>query len=312
MTGPGRNLRRLDLNLLVAFDALLAERSVTRAADRLSVGQPAMSASLAKLRKFFGDPLLVRQGRGLVPTTVAEDLAVPIREALERIESAIESRRRFDPRIDRHTFTIMASDYALLLLLSSLLDELAVEAPNVRINIVPHVANYEEMVLRSKVDLLIAPQEVVESSTGLQSHTLLTDRFVCAIDRDHPLVGKSMSAEQFQTLPYVGYHLTLASSIPERQLSARGVARRIEVATQSFVVQPLILRGTRSFALVPLRLVEHLAETAGIRWVETPFDLGAIITETMFWAQRVESDQAHRWLRERVALAADALASISQ
>lgn len=311
MAGQSRNLQRLDLNLLVAFDALLAERSVTRAAARLSVGQPAMSASLAKLRKFFGDPLLVRQGRGLVPTTVAEDLALPIREALERIESVIESRRRFDPHIDRHTFTIMASDYALLLLLSGLLDELAVEAPNVRINIVPHVAGFEEMVLRSEVDLLIAPLEVIETPTELHAHTLLHDRFVCAIDRNHPTVGESMSVEQFQTLPYVAYHLTLASSVPERRLSVRGVTRRIEVATQSFVVQPLILRGTRSFALVPLRLVEHFAEIAGIRWVEPPFELDAVITEAMFWAPRAESNQAHRWLRERVAAAATATADSS-
>jgi len=194
------------------------------------------------------------------------------------------------------------------LLLSGLLDELAVEAPNVRINIIPHVATYEEMVLRSEIDLLIAPREVVEPLTALHAQTLLSDRFVCAIDRDHPQVGESMSVAQFPTLPYVAYHLTLASSVPARRLSARGVTRRIEVTTESFVVQPLILRGTQSFALVPLRLVEHFAEIAGIRWVEPPFELEAIITEAMFWAPRVESNQAHRWLRERVAGAAAALA----
>ncbi|MGV9675552.1 LysR family transcriptional regulator [Nocardia sp. NPDC003482] len=302
-----RDLLRLDLNLLVAFDALITERSVTRAAERLSVGQPAMSASLAKLRKFFDDPLLVRQGRALVPTTVAEDLIVPIREALERVESVIESRRRFDPRHDRRTFTIMASDYMLVLVLSRVLDELAVEAPNVQINIVPHVPGYEEMVLRSEIDLLILPRELILSSARLRSEPLLTDRFVCAIDRDHPDVTDHMTGEQFRSLPYVAYHVGPIPSAPERQLTARGVRRDVEVATQSFVVLPLILRGTRFFALVFLRLVRHFADSAGIRWVEPPFALDPI-TEAMFWAPRADSDPAHRWLRDRIAAAAATLA----
>jgi DNA-binding transcriptional LysR family regulator len=295
-----RSLHRLDLNLLLAFDALLAERNVTRAADRLSVGQPAMSASLAKLRRFFGDPLLIREGRGLVATAVAEDLIVPIREALDRVEAAIDSRCAFDPRTDRHTFTVMASDYMLLLLLTGLLDQMALEAPNVRIKVVPpHVDDFEQPLLRSKIDLLILPHGYVPSPSALHSAPLLSDRFVCAIDTRHPDVGAHMTKQQFRTLPYIAYHTVSHPSVPERQLRARGIDRPVEVATQSFVVLPLMLTGTRFFALVHQRLAERFADQAAIRWVDPPFAMDPI-EETLFWAPASHTDPAHRWLRTRI------------
>ena len=133
-----KQLHRLDLNLLLAFDVLIAECNVTRAAERMSIGQPAMSASLMRLRKFFGDPLLVREGRSLVPTSRALGLIEPIREALDTIESTVRISREFDPRTDHRTFTLMASDYVLLLLLSRLLAELEVEAPNIRFTVRPY------------------------------------------------------------------------------------------------------------------------------------------------------------------------------
>ena len=120
-------VRRLDLNLLLAFEALIAERSVTRAAKRMSVGQPAMSASLARLRTFFGDPLLVRKGRSLVPTPRALELTASFQEALDLIDSTLRASRGFDPQTAHRTFTVMASDYVLLLLLGPLVAELEAE-----------------------------------------------------------------------------------------------------------------------------------------------------------------------------------------
>jgi DNA-binding transcriptional LysR family regulator len=126
-------VRRLDLNLLLAFEALMAERSVTRAAERMSVGQPAMSASLARLRTFFGDPLLVRDGRSLVPTPRALELTASFEEALDLIDSALRTSHSFDPRTAHRAFTVMASDYVLLLLLGPLVAKLEAEAPNLRL-----------------------------------------------------------------------------------------------------------------------------------------------------------------------------------
>jgi DNA-binding transcriptional LysR family regulator len=155
-------LNRIDLNLLVAFDALMSERNVTRAAERLSIGQPAMSASLARLRKLLDDPILVREGAGLAPTPIAESLIGPVHEALVLIESALGTRRSFEPERDERTFSIIASDYVVLVLLQSLFTELAAEAPHVRIHVTPVVPDFLDQLRRGSTDLVILPREVAE------------------------------------------------------------------------------------------------------------------------------------------------------
>ena len=181
-------LHRLDLNLLLAFDALISERNVTKAAERMSVGQPAMSASLARLRKFFDDPLLVRQGRSLVPTTRALGLIEPIREALDTIESTVRANREFDPRTNHRTFTLMASDYVLLLLLGPLLAELEVEAPNLCFTVRPIAADFAEQINSSRLDLLVFPEELVPDDMQANSERLFTDRLLSherSVSRQH-------------------------------------------------------------------------------------------------------------------------------
>ncbi|GAB3572656.1 LysR family transcriptional regulator [Amycolatopsis endophytica] len=299
-------LYRLDLNLLLAFDALMAECSVTRAAERMSVGQPAMSASLSRLRRFFDDPLLVREDRSLVPTTRALQLIEPLRDALDLVESTIRSGRRFDPGADHRQFTLMASDYVLLILLGPLLAELEVEAPNLRFTVRPIAADFGEQVSRSQLDLLIFPDELVPEDLQASSEKLFTDRLVCAVDRDHPEIGERITEEQFRTLPYVSFAGTSLRTISELRFRELGIDRPIEIGTQSFVIQPFMLRGTRLMALLHERLGRYFAERAGIRLLDPPFTIGTM-TESMFWSPRAETDPAHRWLRNRVARAAAAL-----
>ncbi|MBY8862283.1 LysR family transcriptional regulator [Nocardia sp. CA2R105] len=301
-----RDLQRVDLNLLVAFDALMAERSVTRAAERMAVGQPAMSASLARLRKLFNDPLLVRDGRVFVPTPVAESLTGPIRQSLSIMEGALGRRRTFDPTVDQQTFTLLASDYVLLVLLKSLLSEVAAEAPRVRINVRPISGDYADQLRRGQIDLFIVPREIERSDTPLLSEDLFHDRLVCAVDVDHPEVGDAITREQFQTLPYLAYDGGPLPSAAQLQLRARGAERAIDVTTQSFVVAPLMLRGTRFLTLVHERLGRSLATQAQIRLLEPPVVLTPI-TEAMFWSPRHQDSPAHRWLRERIRQSAEML-----
>ncbi|MDJ0105034.1 LysR family transcriptional regulator [Rhodococcus erythropolis] len=301
-----RDLQRVDLNLLVAFDALMSERSVTRAAERLAVGQPAMSASLSRLRKLFDDPLLVRDGRTFVPTQVAESLAVPIRQSLAIMEGALGRRRAFDAAVDSQTFTLLASDYVLLVLLSSLLSDLATEAPNVRFNVRPISGDYSDQLRRGQIDLFILPREIERSGIPLQSEDLFQDRLVCGVDVDHPDIGESISRRQFETLPYLSYDGGLLPSAGQQQLRARGIDRVIDVTTQSFVVAPLLLRGTRFVTLVYERLGRSLAAQANIRLLAPPIELSPI-TEAMFWSPRHEDNPAHQWLRERIRQAASTI-----
>jgi DNA-binding transcriptional LysR family regulator len=296
-------VRRLDLNLLLAFESLMAERSVTRAAERMSVGQPAMSASLARLRAFFGDPLLVRDGRSLVPTPRALELTASIGEALDLIDSALHASRGFDPRTAHRTFTVMASDYVLLLL-GPLVAELEAEAPDLRLIIRPVAADYAEQLGRPQLDLVILPEEVADLKAS--SARLFSDRLVCALDARHPEVGDQLTEEQFRTLPLVSHSAGFADPMIERRFRELGIDRATAVGTQSIVIQPLVLAGTRMMAVVPERLGRHFAGQAGIRLLDPPLSFGPLRL-AMFWETRAGRDPAHRWLRERVLRAAAAL-----
>src|SRR3954468_5143567 len=134
------NLGGLDLNLLVALDALLSERSVTRAAQRVGLSQPGMSNALGRLRRLLDDPLLVRQGAALVPTARAEALVGPVHEALELIRSALEGQRTFDPATDRRSFRLSCSDYSVLMLIGPLVRALRGDAPGVLVDVIPRLA----------------------------------------------------------------------------------------------------------------------------------------------------------------------------
>lgn len=298
-------VRRLDLNLLLAFEALIAERSVTRAAERLSVGQPAMSASLARLRKFFGDPILVREGRSLMPTPRALELTASFGAALDQIDSTLRASRDFDPQTAHRTFTVMASDYVLLLLLGPLIADLEAEAPGIRLTIRPVSADYASQLDRPRLDLLILPEEAAADMRA-RSARLFSDRLVCAVDAGHPEVGERLTEEQFRTLPLVSYGGVLTESLIEHRFREPGIDRAVAVATESIVLQPLVLTGTRMMALIPERLGRHFSGQGRIRLLPPPRPLEPLHL-SMFWAPRTDDDPAHQWLRGRVLRAAASL-----
>jgi DNA-binding transcriptional LysR family regulator len=293
-------LNRIDLNLLVALDALLAERSVTLAAGRLSIGQPAMSAALGRLRRLFDDPLLVRQGAGLAPTPLADSLVGPVRECLASIESIVSVRAAFQPDRDERRFTVIGSDYVLFVLMRSLFAELAVEAPGVRIHLAPaHIHQLEEL-RAGQADLLILPTEIAAGIGARFPHLpLFTDRHVCAVGADNPDVGDTISIEQFSTMPYLAYQAGAPYSLVESQLDILEIPRRTEVTTETFVLAPFMLAGTRLVTLLYERLGRQVAAQAGIRLLESPVELPPI-TEAMYWDPRNTEDAGHRWLRERI------------
>lgn len=199
------NLRNVDLNLLVVLDALLSERNVSRAGQRIGLSQSAMSAALSRLREVFRDPLLVRVGRELALTRNANDLIVPIRETLGRIEQTLLQRPAFDPKTDTRTFSISASDYAGLVLLTHFVRTIAVEAPNVTMHLLPRSRDAARLVQADQVDIIIEPSELF-GETEFPSSPLLTDRWLCAVDKKNPHVKKNvMTQKQFLELPHMVY-----------------------------------------------------------------------------------------------------------
>lgn len=295
-------LNSIDLNLLVALDALLTERHVTRAAERTTVGQAAMSASLARLRKHFGDPLLVKEGRKLVPTARAESLVQPVREAIAAVEGVMGAgghRQGFDPGVDHRTFTILASDYVTFVLLRPLLAELAVEAPDVRIDIVPVQEDFVGRLRSGRLDLMIMPTVMMEGQSLFPHQRLFEDRFVLAADRGNSAVVDGVTARDFAGLPSVTYDGGSLKSLVETQLDALGVPRRVDVTTASFVISPFLLTGTRLVSIVHERLARSVREEAQLRMLPAPVPLRPVI-EAMYWNPHDNHDPAHCWLRERL------------
>jgi DNA-binding transcriptional LysR family regulator len=290
----------VDLNLLLALDALLGERNVTRAAERMSVGQPAMSASLGRLRKHFGDPLLVREGRTLVATPLALSLAPLVREAMAAAEAVFGRPRGFDPLVDRRSFTIMASDYVTLILLRPLVARLAREAPLQRVNVVPVRGDFAEQLHKGETDLLVLPTELAGSRFTFPHRHLFNDRYVLVADSGNELVGPSLTAEEFSRLPHVAYSGGPLPSIADSQLDSLGIPRRVEMSTQSFVIIPFLVTGTPFVSLVHERLARHVAEQTHLKILEAPVPLHPI-SEALFWSSRHTDDPAYTWLRERIA-----------
>jgi DNA-binding transcriptional LysR family regulator len=302
------NLRNVDLNLLVVLDALLSERNVSRAGQRIGLSQSAMSAALARLREVFRDPLLVRVGRELALTRNAEELIIPIRETLGLIEQTLLQKSGFEPKVDTRTFSISASDYAGLVLLTPFVRAVAVEAPNVTLHLLPRSRDAARILQTDQADLVIEPSELL-GETEFPSSPLLSDRWLCAVDENHPDFPQDvMTKEQFLQLPHLVYGIGIDRqlNLADQHLVQLGIQRRIDVTVESFLLVPFLIQGTQLVSLVLERAAKRLAETTHIRTLDPPLELPDI-HETMYWHPRHTTDPGHRWLRERLKAVATAL-----
>jgi DNA-binding transcriptional LysR family regulator len=299
------NLRNVDLNLLVVLDALLSERNVSRAGQRIGLSQSAMSAALSRLREVFRDPLLIRVGRELALTRNAEDLIVPIRDALSRIEKTLLQKPGFDPAVDARTFSISASDYASLVLLTRFVGVVANEAPNVTVHLLPRSRDAARVLQTDQADIVIEPSELF-GETDFPSVPIFSDRWLCAVDANNQEVPEvQMTKDQFLRLPHLVYGIgqDRQLNLADQHLAQSGIVRRIDVTVESFLLVPFLIQGTRMISLVLERAAKRLAATTNIRTLECPFSLPDI-HESMYWHPRHTTDSGHRWLRERLKLVA--------
>lgn len=300
------SLAAVDLNLLKALDALLQERSVTRAADRLAITQPSMSAALARLRELFADELLIRVGRTMRPTAFAQSLEPAVRRIIAEIEELVASNLHFDPRDAVRTFTVLATDYAVVVLIQPLIAILEAEAPNVRIQLeAKEIAEHGSRLQRSEIDLAIVPADFSRTTT-LPSQPLFTDRFVAAVWRKNNEVTDPLTFEQLGRLPYLSYRVGPIEFMVDTLLGELGHHRRPDTLVESFLLGSLLLRGTRQITFLQERLARRLAHAAELRLIEPPFQTPTLI-ETMTWHPRSSNDAAHAWLRARIHALAQTL-----
>ncbi|WAC71813.1 LysR family transcriptional regulator [Roseateles sp. SL47] len=289
---------RLDLNLLVTLEALLAERNVTRAAARLHLSQPAVSAQLNRLRDLFDDPLLLPAQRGMTPTAKALDLVQPLRDALDQVRSAITSHLQFDPATADLTVSIAASDYMQTALVQPLVLRLLRQAPGVRIavrHMDPH--QIDGQLARGEVDIgLLMPSEAPPSA---RLRHLFHERYVLIGRRGHPELQGPLTPRRFARLEQVIVSPAggAFSSPVDQVLAAHGLQRRVVLSAASFLFVPDLVARSHLVALVPERLVKGRA--AGLQVMECPlpiegFEMG------MVWHERNHGHVAQRWLREQI------------
>lgn len=301
-----QRLSRLDLNLLVALDALLEERHVTRAGARVGLSQPAMSNALARLRRSLGDDLLVRTPRGMVPTPRARELTGPLRDLLTRLDHTLAPPSDFDPGT-RHCFRLAVTDYAGCVLLPALAASLAEDAPGVDLDVRPFAygATAEELV-DGEVDLAI--EYIADLREGFRRHTLLEEDFRCAVRRDHPGVGRRLSLQRYAALP----HLLVSprggggKGIVDQVLEERGLERRIAMNIPHFLVAPLVVAGSDMVVTLPTRVAEPMASRYRLKLFRPPVAIPGFALDVV-WHQRTDADPPLRWMRERLAAVAATL-----
>jgi DNA-binding transcriptional LysR family regulator len=295
----GQALAGVDLNLLVSLDALLAERSVTRAGIRLSITQPAMSATLARIRRLFDDEILVRDGVTMRPTRLGAAMQAPVREILARVEELVLDRSRFDPARDVRTFTIATSDYVGAILFGPVLTSLSREAPGVRLRILSSdVATSADRLERGAIDLAVLPGGLAEAHE-LRSQPLFDDDFVIATWRGNGDLEDPLDFPTFDRLPYLDVRLGPPPTMIGSRLEELGHRREPTVIADSFLLGASLLRGTRLVCVLPRRLARALAVAAELRLIEPPADFPSI-TETMWWRPDSDRDPGNRWLRDQL------------
>jgi len=293
------DIRSIDLNLLVALDALLAERSVTRAAARLGLSQPAMSAALARLRSLFNDPLLLRTAGGMLPTSKADELAAPVSQVLMDIGRLVRQADGFDPARASVTFTIAASDYIEYAILPRLVDFFETHAANVRLAVRPMDFDTVGRQLESgEVDLGILGAGFAPPNARLRP--LYLERFVAVMRHDHPRATSKLSLDEFCELN----HLLVTPSggsftaHTDNALAAIGRSRRIQLSVPHFLLVPEILMHSDMIAVLPERLARGYSDRFHI--LDLPFDI-APFTIVEIWHDRTHRDPALAWLRQSLA-----------
>jgi DNA-binding transcriptional LysR family regulator len=286
----------IDLNLLVTLGALLEERNLTRAGEKISMSQPTMSGALARLRLHFGDELLVRSGRQYVLTPTAERLLPAVQEALRQVERTLEVAPEFCPDASERQFSLALSDYAVTVLIEPLLRRVHELAPGVGLELSPIPADMHES------DRGLLQHDLVIGPMGFKffgrSEVVFRDRFVCIADPANPrLRDGCLSLADLGELPHAGATFGHAGLNPaERALDDLGVHRNVQVSTVGWLSLPFVVAGTDLVAVVPERLARRVAAAAGIVIAEPPFGRVELV-EAAWWHPMRTADPALAWLR---------------
>lgn len=294
------DLRSVDLNLLVALDVLVHERSVTRAARRMGLSQPAMSHALGRLRRLLDDRVLVRSGRGMVPTARVAELVGPVRKALTDLQGVLGERAPFDPAASERVFRLAAMDHAWVVLVPDLARLLAREAPGVRLDLLPYADATASDLESGAVDAAVLAGPRHGRGVGFRRAELYDDHFDCLVRRGHPGVGRRLTLKRYLALGHV-----LASprarrgGIVDQALQRRGLTRRVHVIVPHFAAAPFVVARTDLVATLPRGVARPFAEMLDLELYPPPFSFQSG-PWYLVWHERTLGDPALAWLRTQI------------
>lgn len=291
---------RYDLNLMPVFLALMEERSVTRAAERLGITQPALSNALSRLRITLKDPLFIRERHGMQPTPIALELAPVIAEALARIDEMVQGQQDFDPAKAERVVTLAPNGYVEFALVPAIAARLHELAPGIRLRLTPYGNDLAETGVISGNTAMVLGR-ITDPPDNLVVQHLMQESLACVVRADHPEIGDTLSREQFERLKHVNI-------VPPgrlraglfQALSQRGLKRDVAVSLTNFPAVPEVVAVTDYCATLPSLMCRRLAQDPRLKVLAAPVDLGTFPVE-MAWHVRYRHDPAHRWLRSLVA-----------
>ena len=292
-------LKDIDLNLLVVFNQLLAERKVSKVAENLGLGQPAVSNALARLRKLFDDELFTRTASGMQPTPFAEQLAESVGYALGMIHGAVNARNTFDPRTSKRSFTVGMTDIGEIYFLPQLMQRIEEVAPSVTISTVRNTAtNLKDAMESGQVDLAVGL--LPQLKAGFFQRRLFEQNYVCMFRKGHRLDQKKIRLQDF----FGADHVAVVSAGTghgqvDEILDNHSPQRQVKLKVPHFVAVGHILQSTDLVATVPERLAERMAAPFELRYLAHPVKLPKIAIN-MFWHAKFHKDPANQWLRSLV------------
>ena len=290
----GMNWGAFDLNLLIVFDAVMQDRSVTRAGNRIGLSQPAMSHALNRLRYMLKDDLFVRTPEGMVPTPRAEILAQPLRNALSEMQLALEPAA-FDPASSDRRFVLTLNNYAAVVIASPLVAAVSAAAPAVQLDLRPGgTLDVVEQLDRGDLDLTLGTMD--SPGERFAAAPLLKDAFVMVMRRGHPASRRKLSAAAFAALSHLEISSTREDTgFIDRWLAERGLARRIALRAPYLSAAPILVQSDL-VATLSQRIAQEFVRHHPLQLCKPPFASPTVMT-TMLWHRRLDRHPAHRWLR---------------
>jgi LysR family transcriptional regulator, nod-box dependent transcriptional activator len=298
------NLNRLDLNLLVALDVLLSERSITHAAERLNLSPSATSGALARLRLYFDDELLTQIGRRMVPTPLGESLEASVRDCLLHVQATVDIRPQFNPLNSRRNFKLMMSDYVSTVLMPAALQRLQREAPGVTIELIGNENEPWAALSRGEIDFLVLPRNFIRQEHPAE--VLFEDDYVCVCWSGNTLIGDQITMEECLRMGHVVARIGTQRppTIDEWFFERFGHARRVEVIATNFNSVPHLLVGTNRISIMHRRLALAYGRALPLKILPSPVVMPQLV-EMIQWHKYRDRDPGRAWLCDVLRSAAE-------